>query len=82
MPSYWFDSRQRYFTKNHGRLYAAAALTAHVAGALLHRLRCLVKGDTPRDPPRHLRDLIAHGMRRRSASASSPVTRQPTEDRP
>jgi hypothetical protein len=82
MPSYWFDSRRRYFTRNHGRLYAAAALGAHIAGVWLYRLRCLAKGDTPRDPPRYLRDLIAHAVKRRRPAAPPPLARRITEDRP
>jgi len=64
-PSYWFDSRLRYFTKNHGSVYAATATLAHLAGALILRLRWLV--NTPsrpsEAPERFLRDLLSHGVR-------------------
>jgi len=65
MPSYWFDSRLRYFTKNHGVLYAATATLAHLAGALILRLRWLVsKRGRPNEVPAcFLRDLISHDVR-------------------
>lgn len=65
MPSYWFDSRLRYFMKNHGVLYAAAATLAHVTGALLLRLRHLVNKRSRREnaPEHFLRDLVSHDLR-------------------
>ena len=35
MPAYWFESRSRYFKRNHGYLYAALTNTATVAAHLL-----------------------------------------------
>jgi GT2 family glycosyltransferase len=32
MPRYWFESRRRYYVKNHGRLYAAACDVAWILG--------------------------------------------------
>ncbi|MCX7566455.1 glycosyltransferase family 2 protein [Sulfitobacter sp. F26169L] len=60
MPSYWYDSRRHYFIKNHGRVYAATALLAHLAGGVLHRLRAALGGRHPQDPRWFLRDLVAH----------------------
>lgn len=60
MPSYWYDSRRHYFIKNHGRVYAAVALTAHLFGGVLHRLRMGIAGRPPQDPRWFLRDLITH----------------------
>lgn len=60
VPGYWFDSRRHYFEKSHGRAYARLATLAHVAGGVLHRLRCLLTGRKPADPPRFLRSLISH----------------------
>jgi GT2 family glycosyltransferase len=68
-PAYWFDSRRYYFVKNHGRAYATAATLAHVAGALLWRLRCLISGRKPHAPERFLRDLIQHSLSRPGPSA-------------
>lgn len=60
MPSYWYDSRRHYFIKNHGRVYAALALFAHLTGGVLHRLRTGLVGRKPQDPSWFLRDLITH----------------------
>ncbi len=62
-PGYWYDSRLRYFVRNHGPAYAALATLAHVAGGALLRLRCLVSDKRSADPPRFLRDLIRHDLR-------------------
>ena len=62
VPGYWFDSRWHYFVKNHGRAYATCATLAHLAGGLLHRLRCLLTGQKSADPPHFLRTLVLHGL--------------------
>lgn len=63
VPDYWFDSRWRYFAKNHGRARAAAATLAHLAGGLFHRLRVRVAGGQVADPPQFLRTLVRHDLR-------------------
>ncbi|MFV0491841.1 MAG: glycosyltransferase [Pseudorhodobacter sp.] len=63
MPSYWFDSRLYYFTKTRGRLYAFLATLALITGAGLWRLRMLIQRKDSVDPPKFLRDLIAHSLR-------------------
>lgn len=65
MPSYWFDSRLRYFAKNHGVSYAAMATLAHLAGALILRFRWLVgnRSRGSKEPDRFLRDLLSHDLR-------------------
>lgn len=63
VPGYWFDSRWRYFAKNHGRGTALAATLAHLAGGLLHRLRCGLTRRPCGDPPHFLRDMAAHMLR-------------------
>lgn len=62
-PTYWFDSRLRYFTKHHGVAYTAAATAATVAGGMIWRARMLVQRLEPRDPPHFLRDLVSHAAR-------------------
>lgn len=61
-PRYWFESRNYYFTKVHGRLYAALATLARIAGCLIWGLRRLISGKPRQDPPRFLRDLITRGF--------------------
>lgn len=76
VPGYWFASRRHYFVKTHGAAYAALATLAHVAGGVLHRLRCAVTGRRPADPPRFLRDLVLHdlGLRARGKGRTRPET--------
>ncbi|GAB4304921.1 MAG: hypothetical protein Kow0058_18170 [Roseovarius sp.] len=62
-PPYWFDSRLRYFVKNHGRAYAAAATLARASGAVLWRLRVALSARPLDDPPHFLRDLLVHFAR-------------------
>jgi N-acetylglucosaminyl-diphospho-decaprenol L-rhamnosyltransferase len=63
MPDYWFDSRLYYFTRVHGRIYAAGATLALISGAALWRLRLLIQRKDRADPPRFLGDLIVHAAR-------------------
>lgn len=58
VPGYWFASRRHYFVKNHGRLYAALADAAHLAGLGLFGLRVLLQGKKPHTPPYFLRDFV------------------------
>ncbi|UOA14205.1 MULTISPECIES: glycosyltransferase family 2 protein [Sulfitobacter] len=83
MPRYWFDSRRRYFTKNHGRAYAALAVLARLLGGGLHHLRCLLTGRRPEDAPGFYRDLAAHALtaRRSAATTKKPPSCPATEDR-
>ena len=62
VPGYWFDSRWRYFVKHHGTAAALAATGAQVAGGLVHRVRRGLSGRRAFDPPRYLRDLVAHDL--------------------
>lgn len=61
-PTYWFVSRRHYFTKVHGRAYAALATGARITGALIWRLRRLMQGKPQADPPHFLRDLITFSL--------------------
>jgi len=63
MPSFWFDSRLRYFVKNHGLAYAVAATVAYAAGAMLFKLRALT-GTRRTDQADHfLSDMLRHALR-------------------
>ena len=62
VPAYWFASRRHYFEKNHGRLYAAGATLAHVAGMGVYGLRVLVQRKPRVTPPHFLRDLLRHSF--------------------
>ncbi len=56
-PGYWFDSRRRYFTRNHGRLYAVAADAAWLLGFASWRLRRGLQRRPDTDPPGMLCDF-------------------------
>lgn len=62
IPQFWLDSRRHYFVKNHGRLYAAGALLARLAGGAIHVTRCALTGKTPQDPPGFYKDLARFGF--------------------
>lgn len=47
LPSYWHDSRARFFRKNFGRSYALAADTAWFAGFAVHSTRRLLAAKGP-----------------------------------
>ena len=83
-PKYWFDSRLHYFTKNHGRAYAALATFARVTGALLWRTRAILSNRSFGDPPHFLRDLVTHfagNIRRRPDHvAATPLTKPLVEE--
>lgn len=49
LPRYWFESRRRYFAKNHGLAYAAAADLAFLAGNGIGTLKNTLKR-RPRTP--------------------------------
>jgi GT2 family glycosyltransferase len=71
VPSYWFESRRRYFLKNHGLAYAVSADLAFGLSFSLYRLRRLLTRLPDIDPPGMLRDFWAHSIvfRRNRATA-------------
>jgi GT2 family glycosyltransferase len=60
LPAYWFESRRRYFAKNHGLAYAAATDVAALIAGSLGALKRLVQ----RRPsvPRFIPDLLRHSV--------------------
>ncbi len=62
-PAYWFDSRWRYFRKNHGLGYALAATAAQVTGLSVNRLRAAIGSSPRKGSRRFMRDLLAHDLR-------------------
>ena len=57
-PDYWFESRQRYFVKNHGWLYAVCADLAWIFGFCLWKIRQILQRKANPDPPYFFRDFI------------------------
>ncbi|TAJ01877.1 MAG: glycosyltransferase family 2 protein [Planctomycetota bacterium] len=67
-PRYWFESRQRYFQKNHGRAYALAADVAWVACYASWRVRRVLQRKPDTDPPHMLEDFLRFRWRALRAS--------------
>jgi GT2 family glycosyltransferase len=63
MPRYWFDSRNRYFTKHHGRAYALLCDVAHASGVVLRRAKTAVLRRQSKERPRFLRDFVENSVR-------------------
>lgn len=59
-PPHWFESRHRYFLKNHGALYSALADVVYATAFSLWRLRRLLTGRPDTDPERFLGDFLRH----------------------
>ena len=62
LPKYCFDSRRRYFTKNHGVVYAAIADLVWIAGFSLWKVRQFVQRKPNSDTPYYLRDFIRNSV--------------------
>jgi GT2 family glycosyltransferase len=60
IPRYWFESRRRYFVKNHGRAYAITADLGWAGMHVLWRLRQLILRRRNPDPPRMLGDFLRY----------------------
>ena len=80
IPDYWFASRRHYFTKNHGRLYAAAAWGAKLLGGTIHILRCSLNGQPSQDAPGFYRDLLRYGLGLPLTSSAPTTRRSPSEE--
>lgn len=61
-PDYWFDSRRRYFVKNHGRLHALLTDAVWAAAFATYRLRRCIQRKPDTDPPKLLYDFIRHSV--------------------
>lgn len=59
-PNYWFDSRRRFFVKNHGRLYGALCDIAQVAGLSLWHLKRVLLQKPYDKPEKMLTDIVRH----------------------
>ncbi len=68
-PDYWFDSRRRYFLKNHGGLYSALVDIVWAAAFATFRLRRFIQRKPDTDPPKLLTDFIRHSIIFKGAKA-------------
>lgn len=61
-PTYWFESRRRYFVKNHGRPYLLACDLATLVGLSLWQVRRVLERKKDFDPPKFLWDSLRHSV--------------------
>lgn len=57
-PKYWFDSRRRYFVKNHGWAYAAATDVIYALSYATLRLRSALQRKPVDQPPHYFADFL------------------------
>jgi len=62
-PSYWYESRWYYYSKNYGRPYALAATGLNALGTSLWRIRRMIERKPNTDARRFVRDLLSHDLR-------------------
>ena len=62
LPSYWFDSRRRYFLKNHGWFYTAVTDLVWLLSFALWRCRRVLQGKPDNDPPHLLGDFFGNSV--------------------
>jgi len=62
LPDCWFESRRRYFLKNHGRFYAALVDAVWTTAHLLWRVRRVIQRKPRRDPEKMLADFVRHSV--------------------
>ena len=58
LPQYWFESRRRYFVKNHGVFYGILADTVHILPYTLWKIRQFIQRKPNTDFPYFLWDLL------------------------
>jgi N-acetylglucosaminyl-diphospho-decaprenol L-rhamnosyltransferase len=81
MPSYWFKSRRRFFTRAYGPKRAWLASAAWLAGDSLWRLRkASGLGRAGHDIPLERENVLQHGLRASAADQKAAVARW--SDRP
>jgi GT2 family glycosyltransferase len=61
-PRYWFDSRRRYFLKNHGRIKTLLADLCWAGGFALFRVRQFIQRKPNHDPKLLLWDFVRYNL--------------------
>lgn len=70
LPSYWFESRRRYFAKNHGLRYAMATDAVLLLASAIGQTKDKLKR---KGIPRFTRDLLKHTVLRAGNRVVAPV---------
>ncbi|WP_146532704.1 glycosyltransferase family 2 protein [Rubripirellula reticaptiva] len=61
-PQYWFDSRRRYFVKNHGAVYSGLVDVAWAVSYASWCVRSKLQGKPSYDPPKLLVDFVRNSV--------------------
>ena len=61
-PSYWFESRRRFFLRNYGAVTLFLADVAWMVGFSIWRIRRMLQGKPDNDPPYFLKDFFSHSI--------------------
>lgn len=61
-PKYWYESRERYLSRNLGTSQKRVADVLFAAGTVGYQLRCKLKGEESSDPPKLLRDFVVYNF--------------------
>jgi N-acetylglucosaminyl-diphospho-decaprenol L-rhamnosyltransferase len=61
-PTYWFDSRRRFFVKNYGWSYAVLTELAWATGFAVWRMRQVIQRKPDDDPPNMLGDFVLNSV--------------------
>lgn len=57
-PTYWFDSRRRFFLKNYGWFYTVLTEIVWMVAFMLWRVRCVIQRKPNHEPPKLLSDFF------------------------
>lgn len=73
LPPYWFESRRRYFAKNHGVPYAMATDVVRMLATAVGQAKERLKPHGRAGTPHFIRDLLAHSVLRKSNRSIAPA---------
>jgi hypothetical protein len=74
LPAYWYESRRRFFVKNHGRAYAILVDLGWMVASCLGRLRSWLQRKPESRPLHELSDFWRHSALWRGVAAVRPDT--------
>lgn len=73
LPAYWFESRRRYFAKNHGLFYAMAVDAVFLLANRVGQVKEKLKGHGSQEIPRLASDLLRHSVFRKENRTLAPA---------
>ena len=61
-PTYWFESRRRYYLKNYGALYTIMVDLAALVGLSLWKIRRVIERKPEFNPPHFFKDMLKNSV--------------------